>query len=82
VIIATVITNPELVTIRTFINEFEANLAKSTLEAAGIDGMIRRDDCGGLRPSLSMVHGIRLIVTSDDADRAEEVLTNEAENSN
>jgi Putative prokaryotic signal transducing protein len=73
---------PGLVTIRTFISEFEVIVAKSALEAAGIDCMISRDDCAGLRPSLSMANGIRLIVRFDDVKRAEEVLTNEAQDSN
>jgi len=67
---------PDLVTIRTFTNELDANLAKSALEAAGIDCMIGRDDCGGMRPSLSMVQGIKLIVRSEDAERAAGVLAN------
>ena len=73
---------PDLVTIRTFISEFEVIVAKSALEAAGIDCMISRDDCAGQRPSLSMANGIRLIVRFDDIKRAEEVLTNEAQDSN
>ncbi|MFI5059190.1 MAG: putative signal transducing protein [Candidatus Acidiferrales bacterium] len=73
---------PDLVTIRTFIHEFEAIVAKSALEAAGINCMITADDCAGLQPSLSMAQGIRLVVRSDDADQAEEVLTNAARNSN
>jgi len=89
IVIATVtMTNPQsdetksdLVTIRTFISEFEAIVAKSALEAAGIDCMISADDCAGLRPSLSMANGIKLIVRSDDVGRAEEILTNEPQNS-
>jgi putative signal transducing protein len=72
-------TGPDLVTIRTFVNEFEANLAKSALQAAGIDCMISRDDCGGMEPPLSMV---KLVVRADDAGRAVEVLGHEAQDSN
>ena len=64
-----------LVTIRTFNSEFEAIVAKSALQAAGIDCMISADDCAGLRPSLTMANGIKLIVRSDDVDRVEEILT-------
>lgn len=70
---------PALVTIRTFINELEAIVAKSALGAAGIDCMISADDCAGLQPSLSMAQGIRLVVKSGDADRAEEVLATKLE---
>jgi hypothetical protein len=68
-------TDPGLVTIRTFVDEFEANLAKSLLEAAGIDSMLGRDDCGGMRPSLTWAQGIKLVVRSDDAERAAAVLS-------
>jgi hypothetical protein len=69
--------NSDLATIRTFINELEANLAKSVLEAAGIRCMLSRDDCAGQRPSLTMANGIRLIVNSSDASWAKQVLTHE-----
>jgi hypothetical protein len=73
---------PALVTIRTFINELEAIVARSALEAASIDCIISADDCAGLQPSLSMSQGIRLVVKSGDADRADEVLTDKARNPN
>jgi len=66
----------DLVTIRTYINEFEAIVAKSALEAAGIACMLSADDCAGLQPSLSMAQGISLVVRSEDSSRAEEVLIN------
>ena len=65
----------DLVTIRTFGSEAEATLAKSALEAFGIDCMIGSDDCGGQRPSLAMANGIRLIIRTGDVSRAEDVLT-------
>ena len=65
--------NDSLVTVGTFLNHIEADLAKSALEAAGIDSMILSDDCGGVRPHLWM-GGIRLLVRDDDAQRALEIL--------
>lgn len=62
----------ELLVIRTFINNFEAQLAHSALEAAGIESLIRADDCGGSRPL-----DVELLVRAEDAARAEEVLTTE-----
>jgi Putative prokaryotic signal transducing protein len=70
---------PDLVTIRTFASEFEADIAKSALDAFGIDCMISRDDCGGQRPHLTMTGGIQLVVRSADVERAEEVLTSKGE---
>ncbi|MBV9676159.1 MAG: DUF2007 domain-containing protein [Acidobacteriaceae bacterium] len=72
----------DLVTIRTFASEWEASVAKSALEAFGINCMISRDDCGGQRPHLAMTGGVQLVVRSADAERAEEVLTSQAEEEN
>jgi hypothetical protein len=66
-------TDPDLVVIRTYINNFDAELDKTTLEAAGLPSMIRSDDCGGLRPHLWM-GGIELLVRSEDVTRATELL--------
>jgi hypothetical protein len=68
-----------LVTVRIFASEFEADIAKAALEAFGIDCMLSRDDCGGQRPHLLLGAGIRLLTRSDDAERAEEVLTGGSE---
>ena len=64
----------DLVTVRSFVNEFEANLAKDALGAAGIECFINRDDCGGQEPSLSISQGVKVVVRSKDARRAEKVL--------
>jgi putative signal transducing protein len=62
--------------IRTFINNFDAEIARSALEAAGIDAMIRSDDCGGTRPHLWM-GGVELLVRAEDAAEADELLGTE-----
>jgi hypothetical protein len=62
-----------LVTVATFLTHIEADLAKSALEAAGIESMILSDDCGGVRPHLWM-GGVKLLVRDDDAQRAIEIL--------
>lgn len=64
----------QLQVIRTFVNAMDAELAQSALEAAGIESMIRADDCGGTRPHLWM-SGIELLVRGEDAARADEVLS-------
>jgi hypothetical protein len=74
-------TEPEFVTIRTFGDEFEAMVAKSALEAAGIECVISADDCGGLRPALSLTQGIRLVVKVRDAVRANEILAGQSQKS-
>jgi hypothetical protein len=69
--------NDSLVTVGTYLNHIEADLAKSALEAAGIESMIRSDDCGGVRPHLWM-GGIQLLVRDEDAQRALEILNADA----
>ena len=67
-------TLPALVVVRTFLNRFEADLAKSALEAAEIESLVRPDDAGGMEPGLWMGQPVELLVRADDADRAEEIL--------
>ena len=45
-------TDSELVVVHTFDNRQEAEIAKSALEAAEIDSIVRSDDGGGMRPAL------------------------------
>jgi hypothetical protein len=68
----------DLVVIRTFLNTVDAELARGALESAGIDSMVRADDCGGLRPHLWM-GGVEVLVRGEDAARAAEVLGAEPE---
>lgn len=63
-----------LVVVRTFLNNVDAELAHSALEAAEIESMIQADDCGGVRPHLWM-GGVQLLVAAENAARAEEVLS-------
>ena len=62
-----------LTVVRTFSNIFQAQLAKSALEAAGITAAIQADDCGGMRPHMQMA-GVDLLVRADDADEAGAIL--------
>jgi hypothetical protein len=65
----------DLVVVRTFNNKFEADLARTTLEAAGIESMMRSDDYGGRGPNLSFILGIDLLVRSEDAEDAAQILS-------
>jgi len=64
-------TESELVVLRTFTNNFEVDLARTTLEAAGIESMIRTGDSGGRGLILSF---IELLVRAEDKDDAEQIL--------
>jgi hypothetical protein len=68
-----------LVTVGTFLNHMEADLARSALEAAGIDAMVRSDDCGGMYPTPWMGRGhVQVIVREENAAAAGDVLAQEA----
>ena len=64
----------DLILVKRFYNRLEAELAKSFLEAGGIESMITADDCGGMSPPLSMSTGLDLVVKREDGDRAADVL--------
>jgi hypothetical protein len=40
------VSDSELVVVRTFLSRIEADLAKSALEAAGIEALVQADDAG------------------------------------
>jgi hypothetical protein len=63
----------ELVVVRTFPNRIEADIAQSALEGAEIESFVSADDAGGVEPGL-WLSGVRLLVRSDDAQRALDVL--------
>ncbi len=50
-------------------------MAKSALEAAGIDAMIKEDSGGGMRPALAWAGvGFQVLVREEDALAARDVL--------
>lgn len=63
----------DLITIRTFLNRVEAEIAQGALAADGIESIVSADDAGGVRPGLWM-GGVRLLVRAEDAERAERSL--------
>ena len=66
----------DIVVVRTFAAEAEANIAASALESAEIDAMIQADTAGGMRPHIAWASGgFKLLVREEDADEARKVLT-------
>lgn len=65
---------PNFITIKTFQNRIEADLAKSMLESEGIVAMIQSEDQGGMKPHLAFALGVRLQVTEQDFELAKELL--------
>jgi len=65
----------DLVVVETFASRTEADLAKSALEAAGIESMIQADTAGGMRTHLAWSGaGFQLLVREEDVPAARELL--------
>ena len=66
--------NDDLVVLRTYSNEAEANLAAAVLEANNIPARVVADTAGGAIPAIAIVFPVRLVVQAGDADLARELL--------
>ena len=64
----------ETVVAGTFASRYEAEFARETLHAAGIDAILLADDAGGAYAGLSFTGQARLLVHSSDAERAKTLL--------
>ncbi len=62
------------ISIQSFPNRIDAELAKSLLTSFGIQAMTQPDDAGGVYPSLSLVAGVRLLVPENQAEEATRLL--------
>jgi hypothetical protein len=60
--------------IREYINEMEALIARSILEAHQIPAIVLRDDAGGMLPSMHLLWPVRLAVRNADAAEALRIL--------
>jgi hypothetical protein len=68
------VADSELVTLRTFLNHVDADLAKSVLDSMGIESLISADDAGGMRPGLWTGSGVRLLVRRQDVELAAAII--------
>lgn len=64
----------EIVVLRVFDNELEAQMAQQRLHDAGVTTFIFKDDGGGMEPQLQLSNGVRLVLTKADAEQAEDIL--------
>jgi len=64
----------EVVELRGFGYRHEAELARATLEAAGIPSALLVDDAGGAQVGLSFSNPARLLIRRPDLDDAREIL--------
>src|SRR5215470_668561 len=70
-----------LVIVGEFSSEPEAEIAKSALEAAGIDAMIQSDTAGHMRTHIAWSGaGFRILVREEEAATAREILKTPVQN--
>ncbi|MEO8334278.1 MAG: DUF2007 domain-containing protein [bacterium] len=69
----------DIVVLREYGNEVEAQFAATVLEANGIPARVIADTAGGAFPSMAVLFPVRLLVRADDADLARELLDTPAD---
>lgn len=68
----------ETIVAATFASRHEAEFARETLHAAGIEAVLIADDAGGAYAGLSLTGQARLLVRSSDVVRARGLLSEAA----
>lgn len=63
-----------MVVIREYVNEMEALVARSVLEAHQMPAVVLRDDAGGMLPAMHLIYPVRLAVRAADASAALRIL--------
>jgi|WetSurMetagenome_2_1015567.scaffolds.fasta_scaffold472584_2 predicted amidophosphoribosyltransferase len=71
-----------IVAVKTYMNEFEALLAKEKLNTYDIDSFVSGDNVGGTRPQLTLSRGVRLMVNEKGLEKAVNILDEEELNEN
>jgi Putative prokaryotic signal transducing protein len=69
----------DIVVLRKYGNEVEAQFAATVLEANGIPARVMADTAGGAIPSMAVLFPVRLLVRAADADLARELLDTTAD---
>jgi hypothetical protein len=70
-----VMEHPQLVVLKSFGRRVDAELAKSAVESAGIEAIIRSDSVGGMREDVARSGaGFQILVREDDVPAASEAL--------
>jgi hypothetical protein len=68
----------DLVVVHTFSSRPEAEMAKSALDAAGIEAMVMADDAGGTQPGFWEGRGVAVVVNAENEQAAREILDSDA----
>jgi hypothetical protein len=67
----------ETTVVATYAYRHEAEFARETLRAAGIESVLIADDAGGAYAPLTFTRGLRLLVLTEEADRARALLADQ-----
>lgn len=62
------------VVVGNYASEVEAGIDRNRLQSVGIESVIVKDDCGGMRPHLQYTLGVKLEVRQEEEEKAREVL--------
>jgi Putative prokaryotic signal transducing protein len=74
--------NSDLVVVKAFATQSEAEIAKTALESAGIVAMIKADTVGGMRPHIGWsTGGFQLLVREEDLAESKTILEGTEEQS-
>ncbi len=65
---------PNLVKVKTYRSEVEAEIGAAVLREEGVEAFIHSDDAGGFQPQLQMNRGVNLMVADTDSERAIQLL--------
>ena len=66
-----------LVSIKSYSNEIDAQIFQGKLKASGIKSFIFKDDCGGTDPIMQIAFGVQLKVNQRDASKALRIINEE-----
>jgi len=61
------------IVLKTFLNRYEAEMAKGLLDEKGIDSMVSDDDVSNIHPGM-IVRECNLIVNEEDLGKAKEAI--------
>lgn len=67
----------ETVTIKTFSDQTDADLAAAELERAGIPHILVNDDASGMLPPLRLARGVKIMVEEQRAEEARKILAHD-----
>jgi hypothetical protein len=67
-----------MVIAKTYLNETEARLDASRLEALGLESWVETDNADGMYPQLDLMFGVKLMVAQEDAAAARDLLNPQA----